>query len=150
MTRVKRTSLSSLLAMSCLVAAAICALPTKAVSQIRLNEVEVDTPSDISEPCEYAEVLGTPGATVPANTFFLSIDGDSGSFGLVNYVANIGGVQFGSNGTITIVTSSDVCTGRTYPPGTTVVMSNSFAMGFGAETFLLATSSNPGAVTEGQ
>src|SRR5262245_58516365 len=129
MKRGKRTNPLSLLAMSCLVAAAICFLPTQAMAQIRLNEVEVDTPSEISEPCEYIEVLGSPGATVPANTFFLSIDGDSGAFGLVNYIANIGGVQFGQNGTITIITNSDVCTGRTYPAGTTVVRSEERRVG---------------------
>src|SRR5262245_53721627 len=95
-------------------------------AQIRLNEIEVDTPSDISEPCEYIEVAGTPNATVAANTFFLSIDGDTGVFGQVNYIANLGGVQFGSNGTITIITNSDVCGGRAYPAGTNVVQSTSF------------------------
>src|SRR4030095_7918747 len=149
MKRVKRTS-RLLSVRLCLVIAALCAIPATSFAQIRLNEVEVDTPSEVSEPCEYVEVLGTPGATVPANTSFLSIDGDSGVFGLVNYIANIGGVQFGTNGTITIVTNSDVCAGRTFPAETTVVMSSSFAMGFGAETFLLVTSSNPTQLFEGQ
>src|SRR5215471_10429015 len=56
---------------------------TSVSSQIRLNEIEVDTPSGISEPCEYIEVLGHPGAVVPANTFFLSIDAESGNYGMV-------------------------------------------------------------------
>jgi hypothetical protein len=110
----------------------------------------VNTPNQISEPCEYAEVLGVPGSIVPANTFFLSIDGDPGAFGQVNYVADISGVMFGSNGTITVITNSDVCVGRTYPAGTTVVFSNSFAMGFGAETLILVRSTNPGQIFEGQ
>jgi hypothetical protein len=118
--------------------------------QIRLNEIEVDTPSGISEPCEFIEVVGPPNSIVPANTFFLSIDGESGNYGMVDYVANLGGVKFGSNGTITIITSSDVCASRRYPAETTIVKSSSFAMGFGAETFLLATSSRPKEMFEGQ
>jgi hypothetical protein len=115
-----------------------------------LNEVEVNTPNQISEPCEFAEVLGTAGTLAPAGTFFLSIDGDPGSFGQVNYIADLSGVPFGPNGTITIITNSDVCAGRIYPPGTTVVFSNSFAMGFGAETLILVHSTNPGQLFEGQ
>jgi len=123
---------------------------TSVSSQIRLNEIEVDTPSGISEPCEFIEVLGKPGAIVPPNTFFLSIDSESGNFGMVDYIASLGGLKFGSNGTITIITSSDVCAGRNYPRETTIVKSSSFAMGFGAETFLLVTSTRPKQLFEGQ
>src|SRR5262245_47621931 len=115
--------------------AALLSLSAMKISaQIRLNEIEVDTPSGISEPCEYIEVIGRPGSIVAPNTFFLSIDAESGNYGMVDYIATLGGIRFGSNGTITIITSSDVCAGRTYPSGTTIVKSSSFAMGFGAET----------------
>ena len=119
-------------------------------AQIRLNEVEVDTPNSGAEPCEYIEVLGTPNSKVPANTFFLSIDGDTGQLGFVDYIANLDSVQFGSNGTITIVSNSDVCAGRSFPAETKLVQSTSVAMGFGAETFLLAKSSRPKLLFEGQ
>src|SRR5215470_4030830 len=125
-------------------------LTTEAAAQIRLNEVEVDTPSGISEPCEFIEVSGPPGSIVPPNTFFLSIDGESGNFGFIDYIANLGGLKFGSNGTITIVTASVPCRGRQYPAETTMVKSTSFAMGFGAETFLLASSLHPKLLFEGQ
>jgi hypothetical protein len=125
-------------------------MPAMAFAQIRLNEIEVDTPSGISEPCEYIEVVGPSSSQVPPNTFFLSIDGESGNFGMVDYIADLGNVKFGSNGTITIITSSDVCHGRTYPAGTTIVKSSSFAMGFGAETFLLTRSSRSKLLFEGQ
>src|SRR5262249_29430852 len=87
---------------------------------------------------------------VPAGTFFLSIDGDPGVFGQVNYIADLSGAVFGTNGTITIITNSDVCAGRVYPAGTTIVFTNSFAMGFGAETLILVSSANPGQLFEGQ
>ena len=119
-------------------------------AQIRLNEVEIDTPSDISERCEYAEVRGTPGSTVPANTFFLSVDGDSGQFGQLSFTANIGGATFGSNGTLIIVSDSDTCDGRANPAGTTVVQTTSLSYGFGAETFILISTTQPGQIFEGQ
>ena len=129
--------------------AIIFAFAMPAASQILLNEVEVDTPNDSGEVCEYIEVRGTPSSTVPANTFFISIDGDAGQFGFVTYIANISGAQFGTNGTITIITNSDVCVGRSYPAATTIVQSDSIAMGFGAETFLLVTTTQPGMLFEG-
>jgi len=121
-----------------------------AAAQIRLNEIEVDTPSGISEPCEFIEVIGPPGSIVPANTFFLSIDAESGNYGMVDYIANLGGVKFGSNGTLTIITASNACPGRKFPAETTIVKSISYAMGFGAETFILASSPHPKLLFEGQ
>ena len=114
-----------------------------------LNEIEVNTPDPGgAEACEYVEVLGTPGTLAPANLFFVSIDGDSGNFGSVSYVADISGVPFGTNGTITVVTDSDVCANRVFPAGTTLIFTSSFAMGFGAETYLLVQS--PAPIFEGQ
>lgn len=121
-----------------------------AFGQIRLSEIEVDTPSDTVERCEYIEVSGPASSTVPSNTYFLSIDGDSGQFGIITYIADLGGRQFGTNGTITIISDSDTCPGRTFPPATTVVQSTSIAMGFGAETFLIASTTQPMQVFEGQ
>src|SRR5262245_29747803 len=119
-------------------------------AQIRLNEIEVDTPNAGAEPCEYIEIKGPPSSTVPANTFFISIDSDTGQLGFIDYIANLGGVQFGSNGTITIVSYSDTCQGRNFPAETRMVQSPSVAMGFGAETFLLIRTSQPKLIFEGQ
>src|SRR5262245_15015228 len=127
----------------CTLTALVFLFTIEAAAQIRLNEIEVDTPSGISEPCEFIEVIGPPGSVVPSNTFFLSIDGETGNYGFIDYIANIGGLKFGSNGTITIVTSSVPCHGRQYSPETTMVKSTSYAMGFGAETFLLVSSRQP-------
>src|SRR5215510_4430630 len=112
----------------CALAGFVLLCTTEGSAQIRLNEIEVDTPSGISEPCEFIEVIGPPGSVVPSNTFFLSIDGETGNYGFIDYIANIGGLKFGSNGTITIVTSSVPCHGRQYPAETTIVKSTSFAM----------------------
>src|SRR5262245_24439228 len=154
MKRVNRTTLGILLASTAVIFAVWIAGHKRvalAADPPRLNEVEVNTPSGITERCEYIEIVGTPGAAVGANTFFLSIDGDSGSFGFVDYIKDLSGVMFGANGTITIVNGQGTnCPNRTYPAGTTLVTSTSVAMGFGAETFLIATSSNPAQMFEGQ
>src|SRR5215510_3986711 len=134
----------------CALAGFVLLCTTEGSAQIRLNEIEVDTPSGISEPCEFIEVIGPPGSVVPANTFFLSIDGESGNYGFIDYIANLGSVKFGSNGTITIITASNPCPGRKFPAETTIVKSSSYAMGFGAETFILASSPHPKLLFEGQ
>lgn len=134
----------------CTLTGLVLLFTNQASAQIRLNEIEVDTPSGISEPCEFIEVVGPPGSVIPSNTFFLSIDGETGNYGFIDYIANLGGLKFGSNGTITIVTASVPCRGRQYPAETTMVKSTSFAMGFGAETFLLVSSPHPKLLFEGQ
>src|SRR5215510_16262195 len=134
----------------CTLMGLVLLLTMEAAAQIRLNEIEVDTPSGISEPCEFIEVIGPPGSIVPPNTFFLSIDGESGNYGFIDYIANLGSVKFGSNGTITIITASNPCPGRKFPAETTIVKSSSYAMGFGAETFILASSPHPKLLFEGQ
>src|SRR5262249_29631835 len=134
----------------CALAGFVLLCTTEGSAQIRLNEIEVDTPSGISEPCEFIEVAGPPGSVVPANTFFLSIDGETGNFGYIDYIADLGGLKFGSNGTITIVTKSVACKGRQYSAETTMVKSPSYAIGFGAETFLLVSSAQPKLLFEGQ
>jgi len=112
--------------------------------------VEVNTPSGVTERCEFVEVLGTAGTQVPPNTFFLSVDGDPGQFGVISYIMDISGQTFGTNGTITIVNGQGLnCPGRIYPAGTTVVFTNSIAMGFGAETFILINTTDPGDMFEG-
>jgi len=76
------------------------------------------------------------------------VDGDPGQFGVVTYIADVSNVTFGTNGTITI-TNGQACPGRTYPAATTMVVSNSIAMGFGAETFILVSTTDPGDMFEG-
>lgn len=115
---------------------------------ILLNEVEIDPPSTISDACQYAEVSGTPGSTVPANTYFLSVNSDAGNFGFANQAINLGGQVVGSNGTITLInTFSGGCPNRSFPTGTTVLSFNSPLFigggGFstqGSETYLVVRS----------
>lgn len=106
-----------------------------------LNEVEFDAPNDANESCQYVEIRGTPGATVPAGVQFISVNGDSASFGDILQPTPLGGRIVGANGTITIINDVELCAGRTFPAGTTQVFVTSFSgLGLGAETYMLVSS----------
>ncbi|MFN0141485.1 MAG: FG-GAP repeat domain-containing protein [Pyrinomonadaceae bacterium] len=108
-----------------------------------LNEIEFDAPSSTSEACQYVEIRGTPGATVPAGVQFISVNGDSGSFGDIQFPVSLGGRVVGPNGTITIINDLELCPGRTFPAGTTQVFVTNFSgLGQGAESYLLISSPN--------
>ena len=88
-----------------------------AQASLLVNEVEIDPPNPnvISDRCQYVELRGTPGATVPANTYFISINSDQSNFGFLNAAVNLGGQTVGANGTITLLnTVGGTCPNRTY------------------------------------
>ncbi len=100
--------------------------------------MDADPPVEGDDGCQYVEILGVPNSFVPANTYFASIDGDSSVFGQLGFVVNLGGVQVGSNGTITLVINGGSCAGRVYPAGTTLVpVDTVLNLGQSAETFAL-------------
>ena len=107
-----------------------------------LSEIEIDPPSTISDACQFTEVRGTPGATVHAGTYFLSVNSDGGNFGFANQAVNLGGLVFGANGTITLFnTSFGECPNRTYGTGTTRVnYFSALRVGTGSETYLIVRS----------
>lgn len=111
-----------------------------------LNEIEADSPdSNAQQECQFVELRGTPGSTVPANTYFVVVDGASGSFGDVSFPVSLGGRTVGSNGTITIINDqlNGACPGRTLPAATTTVSVFDFdGLGLldgGARSYLLIT-----------
>ena len=124
--------------------ALMIAAQTNIAAQILLNEVEVDPNSDNDLPCQYVELRGPAGTTVPAGTFYLSVGSDNAETGSVNESIDLSGKVFGSNGTITIKIDNTfgACPNRTYPAGTTIVTSFNFTgvTGLNAESFLLVTS----------
>lgn len=110
-----------------------------------LNEVESDPPNDVGDRCQYVEIKGVgivPGGTIPANTYFISINSDSSNFGFLNTAVNISGQTLGSNGTLTLInTVGGVCPNRMLDAGTTVL--NYFSgttLGQGSEGFYIVTS----------
>lgn len=107
-----------------------------------LNEVEIDPPVDVGDRCQYVEILGTPGGTVPANTYFISVNSDQDNFGFLNVAVNIGGQTYGSNGTLTLLNSlQGTCPNRSYGTATTIVNYSSLtSLGQGSEGFYVVTS----------
>ena len=105
--------------------ALICVLITNNVTaQMRLiNEVETDNPGVGEDACEYVELRGTPGDVLPANTYFIAINGAEAiepEFGVVYYTGNVSNVAFGANGLIVILRTGFTCPGRTYGTATIV------------------------------
>ncbi len=49
---------------------------------------------------EYIELIGA--GAIPINTYVISIDGDTGSVGRINYVHDVSGLSVGSNGLLLI------------------------------------------------
>jgi len=113
--------------------------------QILLNELDVN-PGGTDNPCEYVELIGTPGATIQ-NVHFVSIEGDIGSTpGVATAVITFGvpGPAFGSNGLL-VVTGTQACGTRTFPAGTTVAQTTLLdasggALQNGTNSFLLISS----------
>ncbi len=118
--------------------------------QYLLNEIEIDPPAVGNDACQYSEIKGPPGATVPGGIYFLSVNSDAGNFGFATQAVNIGGLTVGSNGTITLHNNfSGPCPSRTYSPQTTLVEYISpLFIGAGSETYLVVQS--PISIISGQ
>jgi len=122
--------------------------PTLGTAQILLNELDVN-PGGTDNPCEYVELIGTPG-TLVQNMHFVSIEGDSGSTpGVATAVITFGvpGPAIGSNGLL-VVTGTAACGARTFPAGTTVAQTTLLdtsggALQNGTNSFLLISSTTP-------
>lgn len=111
-----------------------------------INEVEADPGNQQNDSCQYIELKGTPGAVVPANTYFVAIESDNAFPGRLHHVVPIGGATVGANGLIYLAnTVAPVCPNRTAAAGTTVVTYNSvIRIGFGnlevgSESFAIIT-----------
>lgn len=147
---------SKRLGIHCLISIAFLAVTLnvfgQSSGQLFVNEVEFDPPSSINEGCQYVEIRGANvGGTVPANTWFITIDNSNANPGNIAFAVNIGGTVVGTNGTITILNSAaGTCPNRVYGSGTTVVnVSLPLGLGFfSSRAFLLLTSTTT--LTSGQ
>jgi hypothetical protein len=96
---------------------------------ILINEILFDPPST-DTPKEYIELAGTPGATLAAGTYLVSVEGDSGSPnpGKVKNIFDLSGKQFGSNGLLVLLQK-----GSTYVPnpGANVIINTGSGAGWG-------------------
>lgn len=62
-----------------------------------------DYQSDVDDLVEYFEFRGPANATIPADVYFVAIDGDDENPGIVQDAIELGGLSFGSNGLLVIV-----------------------------------------------
>jgi hypothetical protein len=71
---------------------------------LHINEIH-HNPEGTDGPNEYVELRGMPGATIPANTYLVFIEGDTGSPnpGDVNSVFDLAGLTLGSNGFLVLL-----------------------------------------------
>ncbi len=100
-----------------------------------LNEVNADTPSVSTNRCQFVELRGTPGYLIPPGTWFLSVEGEAGNFGRLNWAVDLGLLVVGPNGTLSLANLSDPCPGRLFSSGTTLIdVSAANTGGFGTET----------------
>ena len=80
---------------------------------------------------EYFEFRGTPGATIPADIYFIAIDGDDENPGRIQDAVELSGLTFGSNGILVIVSNLTFDTGSLDSDGITdisgVTMTNPYA-----------------------
>ena len=137
MNKIKRLFAVSGLVLSCLMMFAF-----SANAQLLVNEVESDPPNQSGDRCQYVELRGTAGSTVAANTYFISINSNTGNPGFLNAAVNIGGQTVGANGTLTLLnTVGGACPNRTYSAGTTVFnYFSGLTLGQGSAGFYVVTS----------
>jgi hypothetical protein len=77
--------------------------PIAAAGPIFINEILANPPST-DLPNEYIELRGVPSSTIPANTYFVTLNGDSSANpGDVHSILNLSGLTFGSNGYLVFV-----------------------------------------------
>ena len=101
--------------------------------------MNADTPSETTNRCQYVELRGTPGLIINNGTWFLSVEGQAGSFGRLNWAVNLALVVVGPNGTVSLANLSEPCPGRLFSSGTTLIdvsgpAAGSNVGGFGTET----------------
>lgn len=68
-----------------------------------LNEILFNPPGSQDDPNEFVELRGTPNATIAANAYLVSIDGDSGNAGKVRNIFPLGGMTIGTNGFLVLL-----------------------------------------------
>jgi hypothetical protein len=93
-------------------------------SNIYINEIAFNP--DSSGMNEYIELRGTPSSTIPAGTYLVAVDGNSGNTGDVKVYINLSGLSFGSNGFLVLLQQ-----GNTYTTAAGAQVYTSTSPGFG-------------------
>src|SRR2546423_1282561 len=77
-------------------------------SAIYINEVNFNP--DAVGNNEYIELRGVANSTIPAGTYFVVVDGNSGNTGDVKAIINLSGLTFGSSGYLVLLQMSNTYT----------------------------------------
>ncbi|MFP4844293.1 T9SS type A sorting domain-containing protein [Winogradskyella sp. PE311] len=97
----------------------------------------------VDDTLEYFEFRGTPGATIPDDVYFIAIDGDDENPGRIQDAVELGGLTFGSNGILVIVSNMTFDTGSLDSDGTTdisgVTITNPYASALAASSASVLT-----------
>jgi protocadherin Fat 4 len=94
------------------------------ISEILFNPPGTDAPN------EYVELRGTPGATIPAGTYLVGIEGDSNQTpGDVQDIFELSGKQFGANGYMVLLQKGSVYTAAA---GSSVYINTGDGAGWGS------------------
>ena len=115
-------------------------------TSVLINEIYINPPS-FDNGTEYVELRGLPigGCIVPANTYFVALEGDSGvAAGTADFVVDISNQFLGTNGLLYI--KSDAANAFPTPAGTTQIIDtqlNSDGIENGSVSFLVVTNANP-------
>lgn len=88
--------------------------PLQLINEVLLNPVGNDTGR------EYLELRGNPNATIPSGVYLIAVDGD-GAAGTVEFTYNLGGLQYGANGYLTLLQSGNPYAGLVDPNSNVVV-----------------------------
>ena len=97
------------------------------ISEMLINPPGTDTGAEI------IELRGPASGIIPANTYLIAIDGDTGSEGTLDNIFNLGGLSFGSNGFM--VLRQNASTYTIDPNASVYTMTGTSAAGSWSSTF---------------
>ncbi len=106
------------------------------LAPIYINEIYLN-PQGTDGGYEFIELRGTPGAVIPAGTYLVNIEGDTGASnaGDVQNIFNLAGLTFGSNGLLLLLqkdpAASPYNVSAAIIAGTTVVKNTGTGAGWG-------------------
>jgi len=98
-----------------------------------LNEIVAQAPgTDRATGCEYVEFRGAPNSTIQ-NLTYLDVEGDGANAGRINYIRNLNGATFGSNGLLVISANAEPTSAvpnpqpcRVFDPASSVILDPNF------------------------
>ncbi len=112
---------------------------------IVLSEIETDNPGGENNACNYIELRGDSSAFIGSDTYLVEFEGDIGAAGEADFVRNVSGEFFGTNGILTIA-GTGTCGTRNYTAdGGTLIQDSGASLEQGTITFMIIQTVAPAA-----